>query len=472
MEAFSGGFVGVDVFFVISGFLITRLIKNELAAGRFSLSNFYLRRIRRLFPALIVTLLTCFIYACQVFSAQHFERFGGSLLYSVLSISNIYFWNEHGYFDTEATFKPLLHTWTLSVEEQFYLIWPALLMLLLSGRRKPFAAIVIGLLGIISLYAAQSYLAIDANAVFFLTPFRIIEFSIGAVTVWLVQSQRQQPVVEEIILLCGLTLIGYAVFTFDNYTNFPGNNALIPCIGTAMIIYTGRAHYCGKLLSNWLAVNIGLISYSIYLIHWPLYVFYQYPVPHSLNNIEIIALLAITLLLAVLMYHFVDTPFRRLKIASKQISTTGFTLGCIVSVLLTTLLAAHVWKNNGWPWRYQHPQIAVRQADYKSEMKKRYIHLKGNTDCLNKISANCTSANTIDGLVIGDSHAIDGYNALTAASKRKHRLSLLSEGGCDPVVSPETQIPQRWPNRMKCIEINKRWFNPLTYQGYLGADFK
>lgn len=466
VEAFSGGFVGVDVFFVISGFLITRLIKNDLAAGHFSLGNFYLRRIRRLFPALFATLLTCFIYAYQVFSAQHFERFGGSLFYSVLSISNIYFWNEQGYFDTEAIFKPLLHTWTLSVEEQFYLIWPALLMLLLTDKSKPFAAMIIGLIGIISLYAAQSYLAIDANAVFFLTPFRIIEFSIGAVTVWLVQFQRQQPIIEEIVLLCGLVLIGYAVFTFDNHTNFPGNNALVPCIGTAMVIYAGQARYCGKLLSNWLAVNIGLISYSIYLIHWPLYVFYQYPVPDSLNNTEIIVLLAVTLLLATLMYYLVETPFRGLKIASKEISTAGFTLGCIASVLLTTLLAAHVLKNNGWPWRYRHPQIAVRQSDYKSEMDKRYIHLKGKTDCLNKISAHCTSANTIDGLVVGDSHAVDGYNALTSASEGSHQLTLLTEGGCDPVVNPETQIPPRWPDRIKCIEINKRWFNPQTYKGF------
>lgn len=468
VDAFSGGFVGVDVFFVISGFLITRLIKNELEDDRFSLSNFYLRRARRLFPALFVTLVVCFAFAYQLFSAQHFERFGGSLFHAILSISNIYFWSEQGYFDTEAVFKPLLHTWTLSVEEQFYLIWPALLLLLSSVRCKSFALIVIGVLGAISLYAAKSYLTIDANAVFFLTPFRIIEFSIGAVIVWLVQHPIKHKIAEEILLLCGLGLIGYAVFAFDKNTTFPGINALIPCFGTAMVIYAGQARYCGKLLSNLVAVKIGLISYSIYLIHWPLFVFYQYPTPRSLENTEIVVLVIITLLLATLMYRLIETPFRRLQIANMKISATGFALACTLFALITTLPAAHVWKKQGWPWRFQHPQSIVDLStfNYQSEMDKRFIYSKLNIDCYNKISENCTSATTIDGLVIGNSHAIDGYNALTVASKGRHHLTMLSLAACDPVVDPEKKFPPRWPKRKQCMDINKRWFNPQIYSQF------
>jgi peptidoglycan/LPS O-acetylase OafA/YrhL len=471
INRFSGGFVGVDVFFVISGFLITRLIKHELETGNFSLINFYLRRARRLFPALFVTLLVCFVCAYQFFSALHFQRFGGALLYAIFSVSNIYFWNEQGYFDTEVDFKPLLHTWTLSVEEQFYLIWPALLLLLLTVRHKHFAVIAIGLLGLVSLYAAESYLAIDANAVFFLTPFRMFEFSIGAITVWLVQEHNKHTITEEIILLSGLAMIAYAVLSFDHYTRFPGYNALIPCLGTVMAIHAGRARFSGKLLANPITVNIGLMSYSIYLIHWPLYVFYQYPVPHSLENSEIAALFAITLLLATLMYHLVETPFRRLTLFGKNIPTKSFVAGCLLSAVITTILAAHVWNNNGWSWRQQHTQITINQStfDVEVESKKRRIYINENPDCHDDISVICTSgtsADTIDGLVVGNSHGVDGYNALTIASKGKHKLSMLALGACDAVLDPEKQIPRRWPNRKECLDLHKLWFNPATYQDY------
>ena len=466
--AFSGGFIGVDVFFVISGFLITRLIKDEMEAGHFTALNFYLRRARRLFPALFITLVACFACAYFVFSSQHFERFGGALLHAILSISNIYFWNEQGYFDTDAVFKPLLHTWTLSVEEQFYLIWPALLLLLLSARCKPYAIAIIILIGTVSLYTAQFYLAIDANAVFFLTPFRFYEFCIGAVTVWLVQHQIRYWLIEEIILFTGLALICLAIFTFDNNTPFPGINALIPCIGAALVIYAGRAHYLGKLLSNPIAVKIGLISYSIYLIHWPVYVFYQYPAAHSLESSEIVALSVITFVLSIIMYYLIESPFRRLKIGHHQISATGFAFGCLLLALISTFPASHLWKYDGWKWRFQHQQSTVKQLKpgYDSEMKKRLVYVKINLDCNNNISAECTSDDSVDGLVVGDSHAVDGFNALTIASKGRHRLSILSLGGCNPVVNPDQQIPARWPARKKCLEINQRWFDPRTYSGF------
>ena len=273
---------------------------------------------------------------------------------------------------------------------------------------------------------------------------------------------------EELVLLSGLLLIGIAVVSFDSHTSFPGYNALLPCIGTALVIYAGRANYSGKLLSNPIAVNIGLISYSVYLIHWPVYVFYQYPNAHSLNTSETILLLAVTLLLASLMYFLIETPFRRLKIARRQISATGFATACMLFALATTLPAAHVWKYDGWPWRTPNQQIAISntESNHQSEMQKRFVYININQDCINKISAKCTSSDRINGLVIGDSHAVDGYNALTISSKGEHRLSMLSLAGCEPVVNPDQQIPARWPMRKKCLEINKNWFNPTTYKGF------
>ena len=142
VDAFAGGFVGVDVFFVISGFLITRLIRHDVDAGRFSFGVFYIRRVRRLFPALFVTIVVTFIAASVLFTPLHLERLGGSALHALLSVSNFYFWTESGYFDATSTVKPLLHFWSLSVEEQFYLVWPALLVALLTRTRSRVALVV------------------------------------------------------------------------------------------------------------------------------------------------------------------------------------------------------------------------------------------------------------------------------------------------------------------------------------------
>jgi peptidoglycan/LPS O-acetylase OafA/YrhL len=293
--AFSGGFVGFDVFFVISAFLITRLIFNEVKINQsFNFAHFYSRSIRRLAPALIVTLSSSWIFAFLLFSPEHFKRFGGALLSAMLSISNFFFWSESDYFDTAVEFKPLLHTWSLGVEEQFYLLWPALLVFLLFKGPKIVAPLFL-LVGItLSLLlnvifadgnsglvaslpkAIGEWFSDGAATIFFLTPFRIFELGIGALMVWLIQYKPRNSLVLEPLVIIGLSMIGYGVFAFDKTTLFPSYNALLPCLGAALIIYAGSAKYTGRLLNNVIMVCIGLISYSLYLVHWPLFIFYQY----------------------------------------------------------------------------------------------------------------------------------------------------------------------------------------------------
>ena len=203
---FGGGFVGVDIFFVISGFLITRLIKGEIDnTGSFDFKRFYVRRIRRLFPALFVTLLSTAIVSAFVFSPSHLERFGGALSSALLSVSNFYFWLESDYFDLSAILKPLLHTWSLSIEEQFYLIWPVSLFFLIKLKKKWVAPFVLLFATLVSLYL--NFVFADGNVqlinqyvpfledkinhgrstIFFLMPFRIFEFAIGGLLVWMIQ---------------------------------------------------------------------------------------------------------------------------------------------------------------------------------------------------------------------------------------------------------------------------------------------
>ena len=206
-----------------------------------------------------------------MFSPQHLERLGGSTLFSILSISNFYFWAESGYFDANAIVKPLLHFWSLSVEEQFYFIWPSLLVLLLTKTRSTSAPVIFILItGIGSLIVAEYWLTIDAAATFFLLPFRVVEFAIGALLVWLIEFRTKQNWPHEIMVALGMVPIFYSIFSFGKETPFPGINALVPCVGAALIIYSGQAHFLGQLLSNKVMVFIGLISYSLYLCHWPI----------------------------------------------------------------------------------------------------------------------------------------------------------------------------------------------------------
>ena len=272
---FGGGYVGVDIFFVISGFLITRLLVSEIVegGGRLDFGRFYLRRARRLLPALFFTLLASSVVAIWSLSPQQLELYGASLAYSVLSVSNIYFYLQSGYFDTAAALKPLLHTWSLGVEEQFYLLWP--LLLFLCVPRRWLAATAVATAGLVSLALSEALLAEHADAAFYLMPFRIFQFSLGASLVWLIPRQTMSETGRDALLVVGFVLIACAVFLFSDETPFPGLHALVPSFGAVLCIYAGETRRLGRLLSNRLSVSIGLISYSLYLVHWPIVSFLQ-----------------------------------------------------------------------------------------------------------------------------------------------------------------------------------------------------
>lgn len=350
MDSFQGGFIGVDVFFVISGYLITRLIIKDLEAGTFTFGKFYSRRARRLFPAFFAVLLICFISAFTLFSPQHMERFSGALFYALLSISNIYFWMESGYFDLDSAVKPLLHTWSLSVEEQFYLFWPVLTLLLAKYTTFGTRIFVIASLSLLTLLCAESILTNHAQSAFYLTPFRIYEFGIGALLVF-VKRHAISNTVKEFLAFAGFSLLAFSTLYFSNSTRFPGINALYPCLGTALLLISGDSKYLGAVLRTKIMVRLGLISYSAYLIHWPLYVFYVYSMPGELSSTAMTLLLISTLLLAELLYRFVETPFRLSRSQTKNTGDRGFLISCFCMALILSVPSALAWLQNGWNWR-------------------------------------------------------------------------------------------------------------------------
>lgn len=424
VAGFGGGFVGVDVFFVISGFLITRLIRAEVdRTGSFSFSNFYIRRARRLFPALFFTLVVCFAIGTVLFSPPHLERLGGSVVHAVASISNFFFWSEAGYFDTEASTKPLLHTWSLGVEEQFYIFWPAVLVFLLVKSPKFGAPVMLVLGGTFSLYLnlvfsdGQSPLVNDLSTkaaawiedgratIFYLAPFRVFEFAMGALIVWLTHLQPGNRALSDLSVLVGLALILYAVFAFDNQTLFPSVNALVPCLGAALVIHSGaNAKFVNRLLSNRIAVGIGLVSYSLYLVHWPLIVFWKYYTFDDLGIGEKFVIGVSSLILAYLMYRFIESPFRRSAKTSTTASNYAYALYCALLSLVLVVPTANAWANRGWEWRLPEE---LRQASEGLDEKIRNYWYSGG------IRQDKFSEKTLNVVVIGDSYAIDAVHMLS-----------------------------------------------------------
>ena len=415
-----GGFVGVDVFFVISGYLITRLLLKEVRAGDFSFGQFYLRRLRRLGPALMATLLLTFGAAYFYLTPDHFHRFSGALISSVFSVSNLFFWAESGYFDATAELKPLLHTWSLSVEEQFYLIWPALIVLLAGrGRARWLLPVVIALLSALSLYGALVFTSFEPSASFFLMPFRVYEFGLGAGLAMLPALIRSN-LVREVLCLLGLLMIVYSALVFDKFTPFPDIYALLPCMGAALLIAGGSARYLGTMLRNPLSVWIGKISYSLYLVHWPIVVMYKHI---TFEDVVVgktrIALLVLTMFAAVALYYGVEKRFRLAGHAKAQGSRFR-QLAWLALPLALSLGSAHALMHDGWSGRFDKEVVdAIGNIEEKQLIRRRFIDSEG---AMSNLPFDTDANKRV--LVMGDSHATDMFNALYLNVADDKRLSV------------------------------------------------
>lgn len=308
---FAGGYVGVDVFFVISGYLITSILDGEMSAGTFSLADFYERRARRILPALWLVCLACIPFAWGLMTPEHLAEFAQSLVAVALFVSNFLFWQQSGYFDTAAELTPLLHTWSLAVEEQFYIVYPlAMLVLLPRSRRLTIAFLALACLASLLLAIWGARHAPHAN--YFLLPSRGFELGAGALLALTLGTHRPGgPRLRAAASLTGLLLILAGVVLLDSQTPFPGLAALLPVAGTSAIIaFSGPGDPVGRLLSLRPVVLVGLVSYSFYLWHQPVFVFarlWQYsggPAPYYP------LLIALAFALSWVSWRFLEAPFR------------------------------------------------------------------------------------------------------------------------------------------------------------------
>ena len=432
VKLFKGGFVGVDIFFVISGFLISSLIIKEIeTTGSFDFKAFYMRRIRRLFPALFFTLFVTAVVASMIFSPMFLSRFGGALSASLLNVSNIYFWQESDYFDVSSRFKPLLHTWSLSVEEQFYLLWPALLYLLyrLSRPKALFyillAVTVVSLMlsddffAFLNFYAPTAYDEIlhSRSMVFFLLPFRIFEFGIGALMVWIVRKKLHSTVFYDLFFVAGLAAIGYAVTCFDSTMPFPSFYALYPTLGTALLIFSGHRSTLAFLLTNPVAVGLGLISYSLYLIHWPLIVFWEY-VAGPLTIFERIFIIGIAILLATASYAYIEQPFRRRRF---RLTNARWKYGTVLAFFLLASAGFLMKIYDGWEWRIRSHVV----FEHMSDMKDFHIRFFGG----HGYSGAVHTDRPADIVLMGDSHGHQYAEGLYKLFARPNHLSFYTSAG-------------------------------------------
>jgi peptidoglycan/LPS O-acetylase OafA/YrhL len=426
LQQVPGGFVGVDVFFVISGFLISGLVARDLERGTFTFGGFLVRRLRRLYPALLVTLLVTFAFSYALLMPAQFEENAYATLASLFSVSNFYFWNETGYFDRAADSKPLLHTWSLAVEEQFYLIWPTLLLVLhrVFGLRLRIVAIVV--MAAASLGAAELFMATDRTAVFYLVPFRIFEFAIGAI-VALAAVRLNQAWLSHGLSLLGVFAIGASVLGFSQAMHFPGYAALLPCVGAALVIQAGPHAVANRVLATLPFRFLGKISYSLYLVHWPIVAYLDYyDVKHG-DLPSIVGLTVLSIILGAILFYVVETPFRR-KVADEYVvSARTISGGAFASALAATVvfsLPALGLLRQSAPvdMRYIHAQLKDGRARYKHMVRYEQCHLRQeNEKYLLRDWAACLPADKKPHIaILGDSHAADlwaGFNMVYPGAK-------------------------------------------------------
>lgn len=350
MSLFSGGYVGVDVFFVISGYLITRIIQEEINRKQFTIAGFYERRIRRIFPALFTVMLVCSLYAAAYMLPWSFADFGKSMVATTLFVANIYFWKEADYFGAAAESMPLLHTWSLSVEEQFYLLFPLILAWLGRGReglRQPLLLSLAAASLLLSVWGVHSY----PTESFYLIPARAWELLLGALLALGVVPQIGRQALREMASAAGLALILLAVFWFTPATPFPGAAAIIPCLGAALIIHAGvnGSSLAGRLLGTPPLVFFGLISYSLYLWHWPLIVFARQLSLEAGYEVGRWPVILVALLLSVLSWKFVEQPFRK---RGAVLERRGIFIAA-ASVMCVSIVAGYVVRaTDGLPGRF------------------------------------------------------------------------------------------------------------------------
>lgn len=423
---FSGGFVGVDIFFVISGYLITTIILAEMEQGTFSIISFYERRARRILPALFFVMFVSLPFAWLWLLPSEMEDFSHSLISVSFFSSNILFWHKTDYWNPASELNPLLHTWSLAVEEQYYVLFPLFLMLM-SRYHKRWILVSFIVIAAISLALAQWGAFNAPTASFYMLPTRAWELAIGASIAFYFLYRKQETrtffshkLVDETLVLLGLSMIIYAVFVFDKSTPFPSLYTLLPTVGAGLIIlFSSSQTIVGRLLAIKPLVNIGLISYSAYLWHQPLLAFAKHRSLFEPSEFVFATLAFLSLPLAYLSWRYIEKPFRTKGTFNRN---SIFLFSAIGTTLFVALgIAGHV--NNGWTDRIDNRFLVTdqRRGCFAVEFHP------------NKVCKLVDKTRKLT-MLIGDSHAgVLAYEMQIAFEKNNIGLLQIHKDGCPPI---------------------------------------
>lgn len=449
VSAFSGGYVGVDVFFVISGYLITTIIVREIANNNFSLAKFYERRFRRILPALTVVITASLIVGFWLLPPDGVIDLGQSAIATALFSSNMLFYFETGYFGGAAEMKPLLHTWSLAVEEQYYIFFPLLLILIAKKDTKHYLKWLI-ILGSFSFIAGVILTSISASAAFYWLPTRAWELFIGSILALHLIPSPSRRCIREVCSILGIAMIAFAVFIYTPETSFPGFAAVLPTIGTALIIHSGseRDSFIYKVLSLRPLVFVGLISYSLYLWHWPVIVYTNILTIKEPTISVMILMLALIFVLSIISWKYIESPFRR-KTFFKDRRSLFITSAAVSAAIIVSGMAFIL--NDGHPHGLTNDIASIsKESDNKwhhwASCEKVVDRIKNGQD-LCDIGRKTERTSFI---LWGDSHAralASGVNlsALNIGSRGK----IATQSACPPLLSIER------PNRSSCNDFNQ-----------------
>lgn len=425
----SGGFVGVDVFFVISGYLITEKIARDVSQGQFSMGPFLQRRLRRLMPAAMVMLAVTTTVAWWLFLPEALADFGRSLRATALFVSNLFFMDEAGYFAGAAMTQPLLHTWSLAVEEQFYLLFPLFLTLVLT--RLP-SRVTLAICILIVLSLALSIYGTERKPVYaFYWPLtRAWEFGLGALIALRPFTTALSARWRELLALIGLGMIVGPVLGYDEQTSFPGINSILPCMGTGLIIYAGQSGQSrvSRLLSLKPMVAVGLISYSLYLWHWPLVVFQDYYLITEPSTLMKVALFPASLLLGWLSWRYIEQPVRLRRWLSNDRQLTG----SVMAGLAVLAVVGHLmYAGQGLPERF--PQLAPELAAWSQNKHEGFEHCQlAEQGCR---TGSLAGPVTPRYLLWGDSHAQAIVDAVGQQAETSGEAVIYQvKNGCPPLL--------------------------------------
>lgn len=458
---FEGGFIGVDIFFVISGYLITRIILSELESkGSFSFLNFYERRARRILPMLFVVIFVSVPYAWQKLLPSDFIEYSESILASLFFGSNFFFYfstTEYG--ADSALLKPFLHTWSLGVEEQFYFVFPILAIVAFKYFRKHFLIILVGL-SLLSLQFAELMEVRNSDLNFYLPFSRFWEFAVGSMLAYreLYNKPSNEGFASKLLPMIGLYLIAYSILFFDGKTPHPSFHTLIPIIGVALIIgFASKKELVGMVLGSKPFVWIGLISYSAYLWHFPVFAFSR--MGKDPTNYDKFEWIVLTLILSVSSYFLIEKPFRNRTKLSPKIA---------VSIILVLFLVLSVFgfmgRGDGFINRYDDSVLELLSPNFYKKSNK-FVWAKKKQLNLNEFLSESDSS-ALKVLIIGDSNSGDFINAVTNSSigKTWNIASKAMMASCFPYYLSQAELQKVFKHKKSskkkmCISQHSKTFN-------------